>query len=209
MIVYTDLGNQSLFIMIATGGIIAFIILTISMLILFVRRLIHVYKSLEFVDRSFAVEAITRVMVLTSISLLMTLLDALTWITGHLWLDKFPRALSYVLLLDIYTNFLCVGLSYTVFKMFYNNWCSYIDKCCRNCWIGLIDCYDGNKGQGLNSLKHGNNNEKTRDMTSAHIDGHNKGLQLQVIRSETITKSVENTVDIWDNHHEVEISTAL
>ena len=175
-------GSSLTRLIIAIGGFVYFIILTISMLFIFVRRLVHVYISLEFVDRRFAVNAITRVMVLTSISVIMTLLDIFSFIFSDAWGQYlgFPKLGSYIVLLDIYTNFLCVALSLTAFKSWYKKCCKSCDKCCRCCWVGLIDCCNGSaeaKDMHMTELSMNSNGRKTTD--------HGHGLQLQVLQSET------------------------
>jgi len=187
--IFGDIGSGFVKLMLSTIGFIITISLTSSLLIVFVGRLLRVYKSLEFVDNSFAVNAITRLMVLTSISLIMTFLDVLSFVIHAVSEVKYKRGFTYVILLDVFTNFLCVSLSYAAFKNYYTAICSCYDHQCRICWTKVIEC--------CNKEKH----DKVNEMIGAHIHDHKDrkhgtdAVRLSVHSTSNQTESVNASVE--------------
>ena len=144
----------------------------ISMVILFVYRLIQVYKTEH--DNEILIGAITKITILVSISVSVTMVDLVTttlyrYVAHSILLQWI---FSYVALFDVYTNFICVIMCYKMFKKYYQNVCSCMDIKCRICWNKLI----ANK----------------RDTNLADmLDNHTKNQQLSVQISSTKSSSTK------------------
>ena len=123
--------------------LLLFIGLMISLVILFIIKLVNVYKSSGMSENTGAdksvVSAITKTTILTTISVSMTLVNAIVAIwrlnTDNIYIIWFQ---NYFVLLDVYTNFLCVILSYTAFVKYYQTLCKCMDIKCRSCWVRII-----------------------------------------------------------------------
>eukprot|EP01084_Bolivina_argentea_P265102 449237_1 len=125
------------------------ITLMISLVSLFAYKLIQVYKHLEDSSDDSLVAAITKPTILVSVSVFVTFIrlisltiriQFLSWSDYMIlkWVD------DYITICDIYTNFVCVILSYKVFKIYYIKLCSVSDSKCRNCWSNIVN-YEGRK----------------------------------------------------------------
>lgn len=123
----------------ASMVLLLIVIVMISMVILFINRLIKVYKSDN--DNGLLIAAITRITILCTISVSMTVIDSITTslyrnVTNYIYIQWI---FNYIALFDLYTNFICVILCYKSFKGIYENICSCCDKLCRVCWMKIID----------------------------------------------------------------------
>ena len=94
-------------------------------------------------DKS-VVSAITKTTILTSISIIITFSNAIVaMIRINNPNDIYTAWIAnYFVLLDVYTNFLCVIMCYKAFRRYYKTLCSCFDIKCRKCWVNVI--YAGN-----------------------------------------------------------------
>ena len=137
------LSSYMLYVM-AIGLFFYFLLVTISLVILFIYKLLQVYKNLnkdEYNEETeFLIEPITKVTILSSISVTMTLINAVFCITYVLYdysaiVGKFC---NYTGTLDVYTNFLCIIFCNKMFKKNYQQICSNLDKRCNNYWKMMV-----------------------------------------------------------------------
>ena len=117
---------------------LSYILLLIILITLFVNRLIKIYKYSD-ADESM-VATITNTTLLVSISISITILLPIFWyiqsVTNSLIAKSVYRICT---LIDIYTNFLCVILSYKAFNSLYQSLCGIMDGLCRLCWFKIIN----------------------------------------------------------------------
>ena len=115
--------------------------LTTSLVIIFISKLIQVYKSIKYEGNQFLIKPITKITILSSISISITFISILlfaTFITIKSQNLFIEIAGSWIGLLDLYTNFLCVIICYGPFKMYYMVLCKCVDKRCFRCWSYMI-----------------------------------------------------------------------
>ena len=125
----------------------------VALNILFIRKLIIVYGNTaqsvrnsvsdqterEKADHKSLVTPITKLTVLLSISVITTILDLTTSILYVFIRIEFVRFIAESMaVIDLYTNFMNVMLTYAVFKKHYYRICGCMDKKCRKCWLGII-----------------------------------------------------------------------
>lgn len=117
--------------------LICFTSLLISLVTLFVYKLIEVYKTLLKTDNpdEDLVLPITKVVLLTSMSLLVTAIH-LGNMPNYNNNNRFIH--HFLGLIDYYTNFLCVVLSYNLSRSIYLKVCSWPHNCCQVCCKRLI-----------------------------------------------------------------------
>lgn len=126
------------------------IILIISMMVLFIRKLIQIYKNAflttETDDSTLWISTITKTTLLTFISILLTLLSPIslamanvTKSTHAVWVSNF------MVLFDVYTNFICVTLSYNHHADHYNKLCGCMDSQCRKMWTKMVTSKSGDE----------------------------------------------------------------
>ena len=126
--------------MIQAGSMItllSLLVVTISLVILFIYKLIQVYRNLnerEYnKETEFLMEPITKVTILCSISLFITLVNLFLmgiWVLSRsMIIGKFC---NYTGTMDLYTNFICVLFCEKVFKDKYLMICSCLDTKCKD-----------------------------------------------------------------------------
>eukprot|EP00483_Globobulimina_turgida_P009064 UN09082 len=108
-------------------------------IILFVRRLVAVYKTISSQDK--LVDTITKLTILNVISLSITVLVPIIMIfitatapTAFVGTTAFLIGNN----VDVYTNFWCVMLSFTHFESYYNRVCGCFHFKCRKCWFKVL-----------------------------------------------------------------------
>ena len=125
-------------------GMLDYFLLTILLVALFIHKLIQIYRDLNKrgynEETEFLIEPITKVTILCSISLLMTLINVtviMLWIVNqNTIIGKFG---NYTAMMDIYTNFICALFCNKMFKEKYLMTCSCLDKKCRRCWKKIVN----------------------------------------------------------------------
>ena len=145
MIELIDTENDILYIITAFAASMVFLLLiflSVSIMILFIRKLIQVYKMVTKDDD--LIEIITRSTILTLVSISVTLIVLPT--SGIQM--QYPWILVYVFLFDITTNFLCIMLSFDLMKEYYVTICGCIDSQCKKCWTNIVQNEaDSNRNQ--------------------------------------------------------------
>ena len=106
----------------------------VSLLTLFTQKLFITYTNLPTVHdprRSEThrnlMKVITRTVVLTSISLLFTLIASIGFITIDKWNTFGQMMIALLVIIDVYTNFVCILLSYAFFDRYYQKLCGKFD----------------------------------------------------------------------------------
>ena len=131
--------HLSIFIPLAVVFILGYIAFMLSLVILYIHKLIEVYKSVNahnVEDAEFLVSAITKTTVLTIISLSMSFINMISTAIYFPMDDNLIISWisAYIADIDIYTNFLCLMLCFNHFDGYYLRSCSSIDKQCRMYW---------------------------------------------------------------------------
>ena len=124
--------------------LMSLLLVTISLVILFIHKLVQVYRNLNEREHNketeFLMEPITKVTILSSISLFITLMNAFLW--GIYNFSGNPRIIwnicVYISTLDLYSNFICVLFCEKAFKDKYFMICSCLDLKCRDCWRSIV-----------------------------------------------------------------------
>ena len=115
----------------------------LSLIFLFIYKLIAVYKDSEITKNHRLLKVITKISILTFSSISITfihLIDSIIFLgvfsfdNTHFykWID------SYITIFDVYTNCLCIIMCHIAFKSYYLFICKYMDNMCRTCWIFCI-----------------------------------------------------------------------
>eukprot|EP01084_Bolivina_argentea_P256199 431250_1 len=119
---------------------VIFITLMISLVALFVYKLIMVYNHIEKESDSFLATAITKTTILISTSVIITVIHfiSVTLHVNHYNNHAFKWIDNYVAACDVFTNFLCVIMSYKAFKIYYSQMCWCVEPKCRSCWMKVL-----------------------------------------------------------------------
>ena len=134
-------------------GMFAILLLMISIIILTVKKLMHVYRETfkyfnkEYMDEDNdpTVAAITKLTILSSLSITLTVISIsvasyrLTADRNNVYLWCFGTAVS---ILDIYANFISGIMCYKTFDIYYKTICRCVDFRCRRCWMTIINKKD-------------------------------------------------------------------
>ena len=89
---------------------------------------------------------------------------------------------TYITMMDIFTNFLCVVLYYTPFKPLYGRLCSCCDSVCSDCWT---NCVTATSSNSANNLK----------MIQKSIAGHNEVIIHDEVHNESTMNETATTPD--------------
>ena len=132
------------------GGITTFIymLLNIAMVILFIMKMVQIYKNISIHQNKeeiqFLIEPVTKVTILSSISLFFTTATLTLFAASHIPSVNYVQ--EYVSVLDLYTNFGCVILCDKSFKNIYEK---LFGKClankCNECWMAMVVGGDNDK----------------------------------------------------------------
>ena len=117
-------------------SIIFYLILTISLLILFIKRLISVYKAVDS-DPTF-VSLITKMTILIFLSCLVTIIMVIANIAN----DESNIVTKYFAFLstsiDIFSNLIFVILSFNGYTKYYFIFCGILHNKCNHCWLMIV-----------------------------------------------------------------------
>eukprot|EP01084_Bolivina_argentea_P252957 424780_1 len=115
-----------------------FIMIMSSLVILFIFKLIQVYKLSPETNNDQLVTAITKTTILTSISLSSTFMNFI----GNAIFPSVGVAIQWVChyfaVMDVLTNFVCIMMSYNAFRMYYVLLCPFCDSKCRVCCSRIV-----------------------------------------------------------------------
>eukprot|EP01083_Nonionella_stella_P186754 684668_1 len=120
---------------------VTLVILIISLVILFIYKLMQVYKCMEEESSTMLATVITKTTILFSISVVATFMDYITIFLRTETPNN--RVLNwiqeYITICDLCTNFLCTIMSFKSFKMYYSKICACLDSKCRSCWAEVVN----------------------------------------------------------------------
>eukprot|EP01084_Bolivina_argentea_P211867 360280_1 len=117
-----------------------FIILIITLMVIYIRKLLKVYRSVidhsDTADTDSLLVIITKTTILTLFSLLVTFITPIVFILMTIMKSQayIGNVVTSTLLLDIYTNFLCVTLSCKCFAKQYMKMCGCVHRICKQMW---------------------------------------------------------------------------
>ena len=124
--------------------LIAFILilsLVISMMGLFIYKLIQVYKFMG--NDQCLISMITKAVILTFISIFITFLAPISIILFNNSGSIFLRGITtLVIMADLYTNFICIILEYEYFNGYYHKLCHCLDEKCTKLWKKILGTSD-------------------------------------------------------------------
>ena len=122
--------------------VLIFIALIITLMVMYIRKLLKVYKAVsntENAETENLIIIITKTTILTIFSLSVTFLTPI--VLGIMSNAKCAECASNIgsttMLLDIYTNFLCIALSYKCFGGAYIKLCGCTHKLCKKMWYKI------------------------------------------------------------------------
>ena len=109
-------------------------------MILFVYKLIKVYKDSDDV----LTVVITKTTLLVTISVAATFIHLTSTVFRLIGRDLFGFEYfdwidNFIVLADIFTNYLCIILSYKTFRNYYSRYCTWFDSKCRICCAKVVD----------------------------------------------------------------------
>ena len=161
---YVILSNKYFWLWSIIGSMVVLfvLILMISMVILFIYKLIYVYRDTvanvsnnDTVDNEVIIGAITKLTILNSISTVITLIVLGCFVYGiNTGLRSNPVFhIFYVLMsiLEYYSNFLSAIMCYKKYEGYYKYLCKYMDNNCRICWRKIVNI-DGNNARNLENV---------------------------------------------------------
>ena len=127
---------------VASLFLLFYILLLISLVSLFIYKLIQVYNN-EQDDNGTLVAAITKLAVLVSLSVFVTFTNMITTVFYFQYERVWIEWLSiFVAIADLYTNFICVIMCFKAFKSHYDLLCHGLDSICKICWNKIVNCND-------------------------------------------------------------------
>eukprot|EP01084_Bolivina_argentea_P252958 424781_1 len=115
-----------------------FIMIMSSLVILFIFKLIQVYKLSPETNNDQLVTAITKTTILTSISLGSTFMSVIGNVIFPFVGVAIQWVCHYISLMDLLTNFVCIMMSYNAFRMYYVLLCPFCDSKCRVCCSRIV-----------------------------------------------------------------------
>ena len=139
-----NIASQSLWLISMAIAYLLVIIYMIALVILFINKLIIVYQSYHSKDENLLLlSSITKIVNLTSFSVVMT---AISLIAYQFKKSKendenyklYDWISAYILICDIFTNYMCIVLCFKSFKIYYSKLCKHMDTICRCCWIRIL-----------------------------------------------------------------------
>eukprot|EP01084_Bolivina_argentea_P072793 132152_1 len=118
-----------------------FIILMLSIAVLFVRRFIMVYKNIQS-DEHF-INIVNKTTILTLLSLAITLLTIIGFLlsptnTTAVNVTLITHIRDIFLLTDMYCKLICVVFSYKYFDKYYRKVCGPLDLKCKKMWFKFV-----------------------------------------------------------------------
>mmetsp|Transcript_26747 Transcript_26747/g.42378 ORF Transcript_26747/g.42378 Transcript_26747/m.42378 type:complete len:146 (+) Transcript_26747:3-440(+) len=126
-------------------AVIAFIVilaLMVTLVTAYIRKLLAVYESANRLtaDAQDLVAVITKTTILTLLSILVSFATPVMILLTPLLspLMDYSPVLSSVMLLDVYTNFLCLTLSYQCFDGVYMRLCGCAQRKCEQMWSECV-----------------------------------------------------------------------
>ena len=122
--------------------LLLYIFLLIWVVGLYVKKLIEVQRNASQNDEEF-VKMITKTALLCIISVSTTLVLMISIVV----LSLFDTEIGFlvqclIILMDIYTNFMCILLSFNPFEIFYQRLCGFCHKKCYGFWSNWVESKD-------------------------------------------------------------------
>ena len=120
------------------------IVYMIALVILFINKLIQVYKIDHSKDENLSlISSITKIVILTTYYVLLTVIQSVWYQIKRMKIEDDNYRMydwigAYILILDIFMNYICIVLCFRSFKMNYIKLCKWMDLMCRKCWIVII-----------------------------------------------------------------------
>ena len=137
----TGNGKYGRYISIIWG--MATFVLLITIIFLIGMLIYKLTQTFKFIDdkkgknENSKIMVITRIVILTAISLLMGLITPIFGVLNtYLWRDSELAELfaNFIIVFGKFINCLCIVLSFTFYDKWYNQICGCLDKKCHQCW---------------------------------------------------------------------------
>ena len=135
--------------MLIAVAVVFILSLIISIVALYVQKLIQVYKLSKGDEHYMSI--ITKTTILTMMSVIVTCFGYIPFFMVNYLNGYTYWIMELSLLIDIYTNYICVVVGYPVFATLYNKLCGGLDLKCRNCCGKLagIDVNESNIAKNI------------------------------------------------------------
>ena len=129
--IFISITANRLFFLFAALTMLSMLLLIISIIITFIHKLIKINQT--ECDQE-VISVITKIIILTSISLFLTFIDFAVISCRILMESLLTVTLAWnISLWDIFSNFLCMILSYNTFNGYYKQFCGCLDQKCMHC----------------------------------------------------------------------------
>lgn len=119
------------------GAFVIALALIISILFMYIRKLLAIYKNIDSDPK--LIEIITKTTILTLISISATFLTSMCITMKPIMSEfmDFQVIETFILYIDVYTNFLCVVLTYRYFDKYYSLLCKGMHSKCESMWFRI------------------------------------------------------------------------
>ena len=162
------------------------LILIISTVVLFIYKLIQVYKTEN--NNEILINAITKITILFTMSICISFINLTTTVLYRYGANNIGLqwVFNYIALFDFYTNFICVIMSFKLFKIWYGRICSCFDNKCRICWTSIIVDKNGRKNPIEMLEKHAMDHQvridasSTKSTTTSGSNGDGGAKPIQI-----------------------------
>eukprot|EP01083_Nonionella_stella_P143980 448573_1 len=132
--------HPTVFVWIEIMFLLLFAALMISLVVLFIYKLVQVYKRAAASEKDEdLVAVITQTTLLATISIFLTIVNAInTAMYSAVDNIVYQWICHYIVLFDIITNFICVIIGFKIFKQTYYALCFHLDTHCRSCCRHIV-----------------------------------------------------------------------
>ena len=140
------INPPEIFVHIANSIILMLALTNLSLVIYFISKMIRVHKRLFETKpqdtNNFILKPVTKVAILTTVSFISSFSQWLCWVIYFAVVGSPVSVIilplgQFMSMFDVFTNFLCVMLSYKLFERQYEFLCCCMDKCCQRCWSDI------------------------------------------------------------------------
>ena len=166
--IFTSILSNTLLYAMAALTMMFMLILIISIIILFTMKLMKIHRN-KFDEG--VISVVTKIIILTSITLTLTFANLVVISLRVLMFSPLTFILSWnVSIWDIFTNFLCMVLSYNMFNNYYLKLCGPCDTSCHHC----LDKTEKEHAEYIENAANKRNKSKVSGTSEANNDDTTK-----------------------------------
>ena len=121
-----------------------YVIMSSSLVTLFIKKLLSIYRRLDHEDAEFLIKPITKTTILATVAIPLIFINAsVLLIYTYFYSIYIEWICKFVGLIDIYSNFICIILCNKMFQSNYLKICSRLDKLCNIFCTKIADNMEG------------------------------------------------------------------